>query len=247
MVHHDHRQFVAQFAIGSEVFAHQFAHGASNRRSFQVRIERAAAESGKMLAAAHHSVRRQAGEKFARIFHDSIAVAAAARVPITFAEAGSARSSTGASVVLKPKAFTARAISSPCSRESVPRSPSRPGRAAAPSFGICAKGWDPHRSHRLRGRHGRQRIAQPVHVPPSTSTQRSCAARTSAVASLSSARVCCGVRNIAPKENDARRTHQLEPCALQAGQLRACEAHHQQASRGVAQIRHHPSFRCAYP
>ncbi len=38
------------------------------------------------------------------------------------------------------------------------------------------------------------------------------------------------VFDIAPEEDDARRAHQSEPGALQAGQLRAAEPHHQQAS-----------------
>src|ERR1035437_2927399 len=49
-------------------------------------------------------------------FTTPVTVAAAALVPITSADSGSPRSTTGASVGLKPNAFTACATSSPCSR-----------------------------------------------------------------------------------------------------------------------------------
>ena len=95
--------------------------------------------------------------------------AAAARVPITEADAGRARSRTGARVVLKPKASASRAMSSPCfcTRAGLPV------RATA-----CAEGWRATASRRRSTR------------PPSMSTQRRLAGSQYAVDSESNARVC---------------------------------------------------------
>ena len=101
------------------------------------------------------------------------AVAAAERVPITLADSGSARSSTGASVVLKPKAFTPCAISSPCRRAR----PAFPVRRSA-SATACAECMAVSAS--------RSRST----VPPSMSTQRKLLAAHRLVASASRARVC---------------------------------------------------------
>ena len=43
-----------------------------------MRVERASAQARKMLAAARHALRRQPGEKLARVRHNSAAVAASA-------------------------------------------------------------------------------------------------------------------------------------------------------------------------
>ena len=60
-----------QCAIGSEVFRPELAPGATESRSFQVRVERAAAEAGEMLAAADDALRGQAAEKLARVSDDA--------------------------------------------------------------------------------------------------------------------------------------------------------------------------------
>jgi hypothetical protein len=138
-----------------------------------MRVQRSAAEARKMLAAANDSLRSEASEKIAPYSTTPSTVAAAARVPMTFAEAGRARSSTGASVVLNPKAFTARATNSPCSRmrRGLPR-------CCAAIATACAEGMGAER--RATGRRCRLRHRR----------SESCALRTSDVASLSSARVC---------------------------------------------------------
>ena len=62
-----------------------------------------------MLAAAHHAMHRQSARNPRAYATTPSAVSAATRDLITSDEAASPRSTTGASVVLKPKARTARA------------------------------------------------------------------------------------------------------------------------------------------
>src|SRR5579862_1431170 len=85
----------------------------------------------------------------------SVALRAGGREPSTSADSGSARSTTGASVVLKPNAATLRAMSSPCSRA---RSDLPVMRVAVPT--AWAEGMGASASRRR------------FTVPPSTSTQR---------------------------------------------------------------------------
>ncbi len=99
-------------------------------------------------------------------------VEAETRVPMTGAEIGSARSNTGASVVLKPNAFTARPTNSPCSLVNAFLPVAVVARATA-----CAEGIGASASRSLST------------VPPSRSTQRRACGAHKSVASASSPRV----------------------------------------------------------
>ena len=68
MVHHDHRQLVAQLAVGNQVFTIQFAQAAMNGRSQRVRIDGACAQPGTMLATANDALRGKTSEEVARKF-----------------------------------------------------------------------------------------------------------------------------------------------------------------------------------
>ena len=164
-----------QLAIGNQILVPDLLPRAVDLRRHKMRVARRAAQSRKMLAAARRLHAPQARrETPAHTPTTSAAFAAGGRVPSTSADSGSARSTTGASVVLNPNAFTARAISSPCSRAS---------RRLA-QLAHC-------RANGLRRGQRRQRIAQPVHrsafhIDAAHRMRRA----QKPVASSSSARVC---------------------------------------------------------
>ena len=107
VVHHDHRQLVVQFAIGSKILAPELAQLCDESQAFPD-ANRACRRRGRENACRSRRRLCLQGRRESCAHSRSLlpAVAPAARVPITSADSGSARSSTGASVVLKPKAFT---------------------------------------------------------------------------------------------------------------------------------------------
>ena len=121
------------------------------------------------------------------------------RVPITSADSGSARSTTGASVVLNPKARTARAISAPNSRAMA---------------GLLARGS----AHRLRRRQGRESIAQPVDGAAFHIDVAHAVAGAKAGGFIQQRSRLFGILDVAAEKDDARRSQQAQPGALQRSQ-----------------------------
>ena len=130
-----------------QVFAPKVAPAALDRRRLQVRIERPSAQPGKMLAAAHHAVRCQAGEKAARIIDHAL------------------RCSCRSSRAHHCGRFRQRQIQHRRQRCIEAEGLHRPRNQLAMLARISSSFFVVRRRthHRLRGRHRRQRIAQPVH------------------------------------------------------------------------------------
>ena len=136
----------------------------------------------------------------AHIHYTSVADADADLVPMTTTDSGRPRSSTGARVVLKPKA--------------------RYG--LGHEIAMQARdNFIPRRGNLLRRWNGRERIAKTVHrsALDVNATKTVCLAECRGFAQQRSG--LARVRNVSAKQDDAGRTHHFEPRTLKARKLGA--------------------------
>jgi hypothetical protein len=226
VAHHHHRQFIAQRAVRSQILLPQLLPCAANLRRFQVRIERSAAETGEMLPASSHALRRQPSEKRPRIRDDL----------------RRRRSRAPSSQYLlrrwQPQIKHRRQwrVESECLHRPrnqlsvLSRNPTSPARPRSSR-------------HRLHRRNRRQRVPQPIHRS-ALHIHKARAMRRAESRRFGQQRPRLPrILNVSAKQNNPRRAKQLQPRALQSGQLRSFEPHHQQTScRFTKRSCTHPDF-----